>query len=121
MERATVVDNDVTMSPPEGTAFGALRAGVEMRGFAQGNVVLNNRIRGRARAALAVDVFRGGTPGNNAFVLNRFHDFEASRADVFVDFGVTNTFILGQEGTVEDHGVGTVIVPVPDSGGHHEE
>jgi hypothetical protein len=111
MERAIVVDNDVTMSPPEGTVFTAASAGIFIRGFAQGNVVLDNRIRGRARAALSVYVFRGGIPSNNAFVLNRFDDFEASLADVFVGPGVMNTRIIGP-GTVEDDGVGTVIVPL---------
>ena len=111
MEHAVVLDNEVTMSAPEGTVFGTLSAGIEIRGFAQDNVVANNRIRGRARAALAVDGFNGGIPGNNAFALNRFDDFEASRADVFVDGGVTDTLVLGQKGTVEDHGVNTVIVP----------
>ena len=112
MERAIVVDNDVTMTPPEGTVFGLLSAGINIRGFAQGNVVLNNRIRGRARAALSVDVFRGGIPDNNALVLNRFDDFEASVADVFVGDLVTNTRIVGP-GKIEDHGIGTVIEPVP--------
>jgi len=109
MEGAIVVDNDVTMSPPEDTAFGTDSAGISIRAFAQDNVVLNNRIRGRARAAVAVDVFRGGTPDKNALIRNRFDDFEASRADVFVDVGVTNTVILGQRGTIEDHGVNTVM------------
>ena len=112
MERAIVVDNDVTMTPPEGTVFGLLSAGINIMGFAQGNVVLNNRIRGRARAALSVDVFRGGIPDNNALVLNRFDDFEASVADVFVGDLVTNTRIVGP-GKIEDHGIGTVIEPVP--------
>ena len=87
-------------------------AAIKIKGFAQGNVVLNNRIRGRGRTALSVDVFQGGIPSNNAFVLNRFDDFEASRADVFVGERVMNTRIIGQ-GSVEDHGVGTVIVRVP--------
>jgi hypothetical protein len=112
MERASVVDNDVNMEAPEGTVFGPLSAGINIRGFAQGNVVLNNRIRGRARAALSVDVFKGGIPDNNALVLNRFDDFEASVADVFVGDLVTNTRIVGP-GTIEDHGIGTVIEPVP--------
>ncbi len=112
IERAIIVDNEVTMAPPEGTVFGPLSAGINIRGFAQNNVVLNNRIRGRARAALSVDLFRGGIPDRNAFVLNRFDDFEASVADVFVDAGVTNTHIVGP-GTVEDHGTGTVIVRIP--------
>jgi hypothetical protein len=109
MESAMVVDNDVTMSPPEETAVDAFSAGIAIRGFAQGNVVLNNRIRGRARAAVAVDDFKGGTPDKNALIGNRFDDFEASRADVFIDVGVTNTVILEQRGTVEDLGVNTVV------------
>jgi hypothetical protein len=58
-----------------------------------------------------VDGFQAGVPAINASVLNRFDDFEASRADVFVGERVMNTLIVGQ-GSVEDHGVGTVIVPV---------
>ena len=112
MERAIVVDNNVTMSPPEGTVFDDFSAAIGIYGFAQGNVVMDNRIRGRARAALSVIVFNGRVPGSNAFVLNRFDDFEPSLADVFVDEGIANTLIVGP-GTVEDHGVGTVIVPVP--------
>jgi hypothetical protein len=112
MERAIVVDNDVIMSPPEGSVFDLYSAGIWIGGFAQGNVVQDNRIRGRSRAALAVDVFRGGTPANNAFVLNRLDHFEASVADIFVDEGVMNTLIVG-EGTVDDHGTGTVIVRLP--------
>jgi hypothetical protein len=120
MERAIVVDNDVTMSPPGDTVFGVDSAGIAIRGFAQGNVVQDNRIRGRARAALSAYGYRGGTPGNNAFVLNRLDHFEASLADVFVGDGVMNTLIVGQ-GTVEDHGVGTVILPVRNRGGQDEE
>jgi hypothetical protein len=100
IERAIVVDNHVTMSAPEGTVFGDDSAAIAIRGFAHGNVVLNNRIRGHARAALSVDVFQGGIPANNAFVLNRFDDFEASLADVFVGERVMNTLIVGQ-GTVD--------------------
>jgi hypothetical protein len=48
MERAIVVDNDVTMSAPEGTVFGVDSAGIQVRGFAQSSVVQDNRIRGRA-------------------------------------------------------------------------
>jgi len=112
MERAIVVDNEVTMSPPLGTVFGDGSAGINIRGFAQDNVVLNNRIRGRARAGLSVDGFRGGIPDHNALVLNRFGDFETSVADIVVGAGVMNTRIVGP-GTIEDHGVGTIIVPLP--------
>jgi hypothetical protein len=91
---AIVVDNDVTMSAPAGTVFGANSAGIEIRGAAQANAVLNNRIRGRARAALAVVGQKGGTPGNNTFVSNDFEGFQSSHADVFVEAGVTNTVIV---------------------------
>jgi hypothetical protein len=97
------------MSPPENTAFGPDSAGISIRGFAQDNLVQNNTISGRARAALAVDDYRGGTPDKTMLIRNRVDDFEASRADVFIDVGVTNTLILGQRGTVEDLGVNTVI------------
>jgi len=119
-----VVDNDVNMDAPEGTIFDANCdaivaegcAGIEIRGDTQGTVVLNNRIRGRARAALAVAITGGEAPRNNTFVLNRLDDFKASLADVFVGDGVMNTLIAGQQSTVEDHGVGTVIVPVAGKG-----
>ena len=107
------MDNDVTMSAPEGTVFGANSAGIEIRGFAQGNSVLNNRIRGRARAALAVLGQNGGIPGNSSFVSNDLSGFQSSLADIFVDAGVTNTFVIGRQATVQDHGSGTVVVPMP--------
>jgi hypothetical protein len=53
----------------------------------------------------------GGTPGNTAFVLNRVSDFDASDAGVIVGDGVSDTLILGQKGTVDDHGINTVIMP----------
>ena len=109
---AIVVDNDITMSAPEGTAFGANSAAIEIRGYAQGNSVLNNRIRGRARAALAVNTQNAGIPGNNSFVANDLDGFQSSLADIFVDAGVTNTAVIGHQARIEDHGTGTVIVPM---------
>ena len=110
--RAIVVDNDVTMSAPEGTVFGDGSAGIEVTGFAQGNVVLNNRIRGRANFALSVAVQNNGVPENTSFIMNDLLDFTSARADVFVATGATNTIVVGGQNAVEDHGVGTVIVPV---------
>ena len=110
---AIIVDNDVTMSAPEDTVFGAASAGIQVRGFAQGNSVLNNRIRGRARAALAVNNLNAGIPGNNSLVANDLDGFQSSLADIFVDAGVTNTAVIGRQARVEDHGIGTVVVPMP--------
>lgn len=111
VENALVFGNDVTMSPPLGTVFVAQSAGIDVRGFAQENVIAGNWIHGQGRAALAVDDYRGGTPANNTFIGNLVDGFEASLADVFIDVGVTNTLLLGQPGTVEDNGVNTVIEP----------
>src|SRR5215831_15997146 len=114
---AVVVDNDVYMDAPEGTVFDANSAAIDVRGNAQDNVILNNRIRGRARAALVVanDTRISNVATNNHFILNRLDHFEASFADVVVGLGVMNTLIVGQ-GTVDDQGVGTQVVPVADKG-----
>ena len=63
MNSLIVVGNDLTMSAPEETVFGASSAGIVIGGFAQGNSVLNNEIRGSAGAALAVVDRNAGIPG----------------------------------------------------------
>jgi hypothetical protein len=57
-------------------------------------VVIDNRIRGRARAALAVATRDTGIPGNSQFVSNDLEGFQPSPASV----------------SVQDAGTGTVIV-----------
>jgi hypothetical protein len=109
---AIVVDNDVNMSAAEGTVFAASSAGIVIRGFAQGNSVLNNRLRGRAGVALGVSILNAGIPGNNSFVANDLDGFQSSLADIFVDAGVTNTAVIGRQARIEDHGIGTVIIPM---------
>jgi hypothetical protein len=110
---AIVVDNDLTMPAPDGTTFGSISAGVMIAGFAQGNGVLNNRLHGRARAALVVAVKGNGIPANNTFVSNDLSGFQSALADVYVDTGVTSTVIVGQIMKIEDHGTGTIAVPMP--------
>ena len=99
---SVVVDNEVDMQAPEGTIFDRCSAGISIFGPAQGSVVLNNRIRGRARAALALMAKPIGVPANSALFRNRLDDFQASVADVFVEEGVMNTQIMGP-GIIEDH------------------
>jgi len=106
---ALVVDNEITMSPPRSVQFTNFSAGIDIRGFAKNIFVGSNSIRGRARAAVAAEVFRGGIPANTAFVLNRLDDFDASVAGVIVGSGVSDTFILGPQGTLNDEGINTVI------------
>jgi hypothetical protein len=107
---AIVLDNDVNMPAPANSIFGANSAGIEIRGFAQNNVVLNNRIQGRARAALAVVPRDTGIPQDNMFGWNDIERFQPSLAGVFVDTGITNTLVIGRKWNVQDGGAGTVIV-----------
>jgi hypothetical protein len=51
-----------------------------------------------------------GIPGDNQFVSNDLEGFQPSPASVFVDTGVTNTLLVGQNDKVQDGGIGTVIV-----------
>lgn len=113
MERATVEDNEVLMSPPAGVVLGDSSAGINVRGFARGVVVRHNHVRGRARAALTVYAFRGGIPVGNVLINNRLNDFEAVAADIVVGSGVRKTRIVrpGALGTVTDQGDGTIIEP----------
>jgi hypothetical protein len=118
VSHAIIVDNDVNMSAPEGTAFTATSAAIEVRGASDGNMVLNNRIRGRANFALSVAASTPGTsdfsgvPQNTSFVMNDLMGFTSAQADLFVDTGAANTIAVGGQSTVEDHGAGTVVVPV---------
>jgi hypothetical protein len=109
---AIVVDNDVTMTAAEGTTFATNSAGIMIAGFANGNTVVNNRIRGRARAAVYLTVKGTKIPGRNTFVSNDIGGLTSTQADVLVDAGVTNTVVVGTPGKIEDHGAGTVVVPM---------
>jgi hypothetical protein len=109
---AIVADNDINMPASDNTTFGANSAGIMITGYAQNNGVLNNRIRGRARAAFVVADKGKGVPANNTFVSNDLTGFQSSLADLYVDAGVSNTVVVGPLSKVEDHGVGTVVVPM---------
>jgi hypothetical protein len=108
---AIIADNDVTMSAPEGTVFGPNSAGIAIEGASHGNLVTNNRIRGRTTAGLSVLLLNGGVPGNTSLVANDLSGLQPSLADVFIDAGALNTVIIGRKPMVEDHGSGTVVVP----------
>jgi hypothetical protein len=112
VQGAVVVDNDITMSAPAGTVFGNNSAAIEIRGYALGNSVLNNRIRGRANAALTVLDQNAGLPGHNSFLLNDLTGFQSTLADIFIDVGATNTLIIGRQTGMQDSGSGTVAVPM---------
>jgi len=118
VSRAIIVDNEVNMSAPEGTVFGITSAAIEISGAGEGNLVLNNRIRGRANFALSVAASipgsgdETGVPQGTAFIMNDLQGFTSAQADVFVDVGAANTIAVGGQTTVEDHGASTVVVPV---------
>jgi hypothetical protein len=107
---AVVEDNDITMDTPAETTFAATSAAIEIRGAGEGNIVINNRIRGRANFALSVAAQKG-SPLNTTFLMNDIQDFSAAEAGLFVGADASNTVYVGQPFTVEDHGVSTVIVP----------
>jgi hypothetical protein len=81
IKHATIADNDVTMSAPEGSVFGVRSAGIEIRGSAGGNVVQRNRIRGRARVVLSVAPDKNGYPAGNTFDQNDQENFMSPLAD----------------------------------------
>jgi hypothetical protein len=118
VSHAIVVDNDINMSAPEGTPFTLTSAVIEIRGSGDGNTVLNNRIRGRANFALSVIASTPGTadatgsPQNTVFIRNDLTAFASARADLFVDAGAANTIAVGGLKNLEDHGSGTLIMPL---------
>lgn len=124
IEHAVVVDNDITMSAPAGTAFTEFSAGIAVYGFANANVVRRNTIHGSARAALSIPVFtRVGeptpAPADNAFTRNRFVGFTPSSMSaslpanfIYVGSQALRTRIVGATpDMVVDHGSQTTIQP----------
>jgi hypothetical protein len=109
---AIVINNDLTMSAPASTTFISGSAGIRIRGIAQLNSVVNNRIRGSAAAALAVLDQNATIPGSNTFIGNDLQGWQSSTAEILVDAGVTGTVIVGHQNGIEDHGSGTVVVPM---------
>ncbi|GAC1655419.1 MAG: hypothetical protein NVS4B3_20150 [Gemmatimonadaceae bacterium] len=76
-------------------------AHAEAAGFAHDSVVRDNRIRGHARAGVAVRVFKAGVLADSVLIKNRFDDFRPSLADIVAESGVRRTRIEGP-GTVRD-------------------
>ena len=107
---AIVEDNKVNMLPPAGSVFADSSAAIEIRGFADSNVVRYNTIRGRARTALAIETFKFGYPEDNAFINNHLEGFHGSVASALVGSGVLRTRLV-HPGTAVDHGVSTTIEP----------
>jgi hypothetical protein len=105
---AIVEDNQVNMLPPPGTVFADSSSGIAIKGFADSNTVRYNTIRGRARAALALETFKLGYPRDNAVIENHVDGFQASVASVVVGRGVSGTRLV-QPGTFVDRGVKTRI------------
>jgi DNA-binding SARP family transcriptional activator len=109
-DSVVVADNDVRMSPLAGAALGDFSAAISIRGFAHGDVVRQNRVSGRAAAALSMYAFRGGVPADNTFLDNRLDGFRATVADIVVGSGVARGHITGP-GVLIDHGIATIHAP----------
>lgn len=106
---AVVLGNEVIMTAPDGAVFGPESAGIEVRRAAVNNIVVANRIRGGARAALALISETAGTPHDTALRGNYIAGFAASLADVYIAPGVIDTTIVGGHGTLIDLGDGTMV------------
>jgi hypothetical protein len=76
-EGASITDNDVSISAPEGAVLGVGSAGIEIKGLARGTVVQRNRIRGRARVGLSVAPDKAGTPTGNTLDRNDRENFSS--------------------------------------------
>jgi hypothetical protein len=105
---AIVEHNEVNMQPPQGAVFADYSAGIKVKGFADSNVVRYNTIRGRARAALALETFKLGYPRDNSFIDNWVDNFQAALAGIVVGRGVLRTRLVHPV-TVDNHGEGTRI------------
>ena len=127
VEHAVIEHNDIHMRPPEGTVFTAFSAGIGIYGFANGNVVRHNTIRGAALAALSIpSVFplppqAAANPQDNAFIRNRFVQLSPADSDIFVGTHALGTRIVGG-GTIDDRGSGTNIVRhAPENGAERND
>ncbi len=112
-ENARIRQNEIRASVSPGQQPEAESAGVQVRGTAIGNEILENRIRGRGRVALAAihSDFGMDIPGNpvrNMFKGNNFQKFEATVAAVEVGEGAVDTHIVGGSGILIDNGTGTI-------------
>jgi hypothetical protein len=106
---AVVESNDIVMVPSEGAVAGTESAGIEVRRAAVGNVLLHNRIWGRARAALALIAEGGRIPQDTLLVGNNVSTAISSAADMLISPGVIGTTVIGGHGTLDDQGIGTVV------------
>jgi Right handed beta helix region len=117
-KKAVIRQNEIVESVPNGKAPGQQSAGVQVQGSANDNEIQQNRIKGRARAAISV-IFSDfpldkptGTDGNPSatkFQGNNVQQFAPTVATVEIGAVAKNTTITGGSGTLIDHGVGTVV------------
>jgi hypothetical protein len=122
--QAIVTENDVIMRAPASAVFRPNSAGIAISGFAEAIKVTNNRIKGRARAALAVEAEGDqapalpAAPANTQVVLNDLAGFHASPHGVLVGLVDVPTkptdtlLVVRQTDLVTDNGKDTQTVRV---------
>lgn len=106
---AVVFANDVRVLASDGAVFGDESAGIEVRRAAANNTILANRIRGRARAAMALLSEPSGAPRDTTFTGNNAAEFGSTLADLYIGPGVINTTVVGGHGSLLDQGIDTVV------------
>jgi Right handed beta helix region len=117
-QKAVIRQNEMTASVPQDNTPGLQSAGVQVQGSANSNEILENRIKGRGRAAISV-IFSDfqldkptGTDGNPSatkFQGNNLQQFAPTVATVEIGAVAKNTTIDGGSGTLIDNGTGTVV------------
>ena len=117
-KKAVIRQNEIVASVPSGKLPGEQSAGVQVQGSANDNEILENRIKGRSRAAISV-IFSDfqldkptGTDGNPSatkFQGNNVQQFAPTVATVEIGAVAKDTTIAGGSGTLIDHGLGTVV------------
>jgi hypothetical protein len=116
--KAVIRQNEVVASVPQSRVPGLQSAGVQVEGSATGNEILENRIKGRGRAAISV-IFSNfdldkpgetdGNPSATTFQGNNIQRFAPTVATVEIGVGAAKTTIVGGNGTLIDNGIGTVV------------
>jgi hypothetical protein len=115
--RAEIRQNEIVLSIALNETPGPESAGIQIRGTASDNRVLQNRIRGRGRVAISVvhssfgldrPTGTDGNPSGNSFQGNNFQQFDPTVAAVEIGPGARDTTIIGGSGVLIDNGTATV-------------
>lgn len=115
VEAARIARNHISTF---GGAPGA--SAVSLMGNVWGTRISSNRIDGSAPFGIEIIPFEGGESAySNTLSANNMSRFAAEAADVFIDQHAQDTVVVGNSGTVIDHGAGSDITGMSEVDGRH--